>query len=122
MNFCQLKDLFNRPWKDRYSVDLPTAAQRRDYFSQIKSSSKSETKNFSTEAELLLRPVDYEVTEEDKSVLTKTQIADVEQKEEATMRTLRIFLRNLVTRLAQGQFEMVVIDLFALISDIFQTS
>ena len=68
-----------------------------------------------------MRPVDYEVTEEDKSVLTKTQIADVEQKEEATMRTLRIFLRNLVTRLAQGLFEMVVIDLFALISDIFQT-
>ena len=50
--------------------------------------------------------VDYEVTEEDQSVLTKTQIADVEQKEEATMRTLRIFLRNLVTRLAQEQFEM----------------
>ena len=48
-----------------------------------------------------MRPVDYEVTEEDQSVLTKTQIADVEQKEEATMRTLRIFLRNLVTRLAQ---------------------
>ena len=76
-------------------------------FTQIKSSSKSETKNFSTEAELLLRPVDYEVTEEDQSVLTKTQIADVEQKEEATMRTLRIFLRNLVTRLAQEQFEII---------------
>jgi len=99
----QLKDLFNRPWKDRYSVELPTSAQRREYFNQIKLSSKSETKNFSTEAELLLRPVDYEVTEEDQSVLTKTQIADVEQKEEATMRTLRIFLRNLVTRLAQDK-------------------
>lgn len=57
-----------------------------------------------------MRPVDYEVTEEDQSVLTKTQIADVEQKEEATMRTLRIFLRNLVTRLAQEKFKRTIFD------------
>ena len=57
-----------------------------------------------------MRPVDYEVTEEDQSVLTKTQIADVEQKEEATMRTLRIFLRNLVTRLAQEKFKKTQFD------------
>ena len=57
-----------------------------------------------------MRPVDYEVTEEDQSVLTKTQIADVEQKEEATMRTLRIFLRNLVTRLAQETFKKTQFD------------
>ena len=50
----------------------------------------------------MLKPVEAEMTkEQEKSSLSKSELSQVEQKEEATMRTLRIFLRNVVTRLAQ---------------------
>ena len=58
----------------------------------------------------MLKPVEAEMTkEQEKSSLSKSELSQVEQKEEATMRTLRIFLRNVVTRLAQ---ERVVFERF----------
>ena len=53
----------------------------------------------------MLKPVVAELPPGDaaKSDMSKTELKEVEQKEEATMRTLRIFLRNVVTRLAQDK-------------------
>ena len=44
----------------------------------------------------------YEVEEKDKES-TVTEVEKIEESEESTMRTLRIFLRNIVTRLAQDK-------------------
>jgi hypothetical protein len=99
----QLSKLFDRPWKDRFTVELPNEEQRRNYFEKIKNRCLEPEVNFAAEAESILRPIDFEIDETGNQKMTKDQNNQLEQKEEATMRTLRIFLRNIVTRLAQDK-------------------
>ena len=100
----QLKALFGRPWKDTFKIDLPTDEQRKTFFNTIKSNCFITAETYEDEAKSMLKPVEAEITkEQEQSNLSKSELSQVEQKEEATMRTLRIFLRNVVTRLAQDK-------------------
>ena len=86
--------MFDRPWKDRFTVEIPDQTQRQTYFDQIKQRCLESEKIFATEAESILRPINYAVTDQTEETMTKDQTTQLEQKEEATMRTLRIFLRS----------------------------
>ena len=90
----KLSKLFDRPWKDRFTVELPNEEQRRDYFEKIKNRCLEPEVNFAAEAESILRPIDFEIDETGNQKMSKDQNNQLEQKEEATMRTLRIFLRS----------------------------
>ena len=57
---------------------------------------------YRNEAQCILKEMCYEVEEKDKEA-TVTELEKIEESEESTMRTLRIFLRNIVTRLAQDK-------------------
>ena len=75
---------------------------KKTFFNTIKSNCFTTAETYEDEAKSMLKPVEAEMTkEQEKSSLSKSELSQVEQKEEATMRTLRIFLRNVVTRLAQ---------------------
>ena len=34
----RINELFNRPWKDKFTVEIPTQEQRSEYFNSIKAS------------------------------------------------------------------------------------
>ena len=100
----QLKSLFMKPWKDTFTIEKPDRDQRIQFFNLIKSNCLAAVESYIDEAQSMLKPVEAKISaEEAKTSLSKSEISQVEQKEEATMRTLRIFLRNVVTRLAQDK-------------------
>ena len=56
---------------------------------------------FPTEAGQILKELTFEAEKDKSDILEENE--KVEEKEESTMRTLRIFLRNIITRLAQDK-------------------
>ncbi|CBY40264.1 unnamed protein product [Oikopleura dioica] len=84
-----------------FKVTLPCAPEIADFFAKIKESCLIPPKTFATEAQHILKPSYYIEAKKPEKILTQEEIDLVEQKEESTMRTLRIFLRNCVTMLAK---------------------
>ena len=86
-----------------FKVALPSTPEIADFFAKIKESCLLPPKSFAAEAQNILKPSFYIEAKKPQKILTQEEIDLVEQKEESTMRTLRIFLRNCVTMLAKDQ-------------------
>ena len=84
-----------------FKVELPSASEITDFFAKIKESCLIPPMSFATEAQSILKPSYYIEAKKPEKLLTQEEVDLVEQKEESTMRTLRIFLRNCVTMLAK---------------------
>ena len=98
----ELKRIFDRPWKDQFSIEIPVTSQRKEYFNQIEESCYTPVPVFQSQAGEILKELTFEA-EKDKAENDKNESEKIEEKEESTMRTLRIFLRNIITRLAQDK-------------------
>ena len=86
-----------------FKIALPGTLEIADFFAKIKESCLLPTKSFAAEAQNILKPSFFIEAKKPQKILTQEEIDLVEQKEESTMRTLRIFLRNCVTMLAKDQ-------------------
>lgn len=87
--------------KSRFTVDAPSKEELADFFACIKSTCIEPVKSFATEAKSVLQDVFYKEIPVRK--MSTPEVDKLEENEESTMRTLRIFLRNMVTRLAQDK-------------------